>query len=389
MSAPACRLAPAGPADALLAPGALGPLALRNRLAVAPMTRVSATVEGLPTARMARYYEGFARGGFGLVISEGLYTDTAHAQGYLRQPGLAEDAQADAWTPITAAARARGTRMVAQLMHAGALLQGNRFRDHAVAPSAVRPTGRQLAAYGGRGRYDLPRAMTEGEIEATIDGFARSAWRAVVLAGFDAVELHAANGYLLDQFISAGTNQRGDHWGGDARTRLRLPLEVLRRVQVALRGRAPVGIRISQGKVNDFQAKWPGGERDAATVFTALAAAAVDFIHVTDFEAWQPAFAGGSATLADLARRYAPGVPLIVNGGLHDVGRAVAAVEAGADIVALGRGALANPDAPRRLARGLPLRTFDPGLLGPLAVVKDDELDLRERLAAGSVSSCP
>ncbi len=369
-------------ADALLAAHALGRLTLRNRLAVAPMTRVTATADGIPTGTMARYYEGFAKGGFGLVISEGLYTDTAFAQGYLNQPGLAEDAQARAWAPITAAVRANGARMAAQLMHAGALRQGNRFRDHAVAPSALKPKGKQMAFYHGQGEYALPREITGEEIEDAIAGFAHSARRAVEIAGFDAVEIHGANGYLLDQFLTAGTNARTDHWGGGMSERVRLLVTVVQRVKEAVAGKAPVGIRISQGKVNDFHAKWSGGERDAEVVFSALADAGIDFLHVTEFQAWQPAFEGRGATLAELARRHAPAVPLIVNGGLHDIERARDVLDQGADLVAMGRGALANPDMPRLLERGMPLREFDSTILGPIADIKPSELALRARAAS-------
>jgi 2,4-dienoyl-CoA reductase-like NADH-dependent reductase (Old Yellow Enzyme family) len=382
MSTTVLTLQDAPTASALLAPHALGQLKLRNRLAVAPMTRVTATPDGLPTETMSRYYEGFAKGGFGLLISEGLYTDTAFAQGYLNQPGLAEDMQARAWAPITAAAQAHGAKIVAQLMHAGALRQGNRFRDHAIAPSAIQPKGQQMAFYYGQGGYDLPRQITEEEIEDVIAAFAQSARRAVEIAGFDAVEIHGANGYLLDQFLTAGTNQRADLWGGGMRERARLLVEVIQRVKAAVAGRAPVGIRISQGKVNDFHAKWDGGERDAEVIFAMLADAGVDFMHITEFQAWQPAFEDNTASLADLAKRHAPAVPLIINGSLHEIDRANAALHAGADIVAMGRGALANPDMPWLLQQGLPLREFDSAILSPIADIKQSELALRTQAGA-------
>lgn len=362
---------------ALLAPHALGQLTLRNRLAVAPMTRVTATPDGLPTGKMASYYDGFAKGGFGLLISEGLYTDAAFSQGYLNQPGLAEDGQARAWAPITAAVQANGARIVAQLMHAGALSQGNRFREYAVAPSAIQPKGEKMAFYYGQGAYEPPRQITEEEIEDAIAGFASSARRAVTIAGFDAIEIHGANGYLLDQFLTAGTNQRTDRWGGGMSERMRLLVAVVQRVKQAVAGRAPVGIRISQGKVNDFHAKWSGGERDAEVVFAALADASVDYLHITEFQAWQPAFEGNSATLAELAKRYASAVPLIVNGSLHELDRVSAMLDRGADLVAMGRGALANPDMPRLLQRGMSLREFDNTILGPIADIKQSELTLR------------
>src|SRR5690606_26798647 len=136
-------------------PMKLGRLALRNRFAVAPMTRVSATAEGVPTQRMADYYASFADGGFGLVITEGLYTDKAFSQGYLFQPGLTDPTQEDGWRPIVQRVRSQGALMIAQLMHAGALSQGNPYRGDTRGPSAVRPQGRQMAFYRGFGDYPL------------------------------------------------------------------------------------------------------------------------------------------------------------------------------------------------------------------------------------------
>ena len=347
---------------------------LRNRLAVAPMTRVSATEHGVPTPAMHDYYLRFARGGFGLVITEGLYTDDAFSQGYPNQPGLASDDQARAWAPTTAALRAHGAVSFAQLMHAGALSQGNRFRSHSVAPSAIQPKGQQMTFYYGKGEYAVPRQITPAQIADVIQGFVDSAVRAVELGGFDGVEIHGANGYLLDQFLTAHTNGRDDRWGGPVERRVGLAVAVLEAVKAAVGARVPVGIRISQGKVNDFTSKWPGGEQDAQAIFGALARAGADFIHVTEFEAWQPAFAGGGDSLVALARRHAPGVPLIANGGLHDPARAAAVLEAGADVVALGRGAMANPDFPRLLAQDASPRAFDSSILGPIADIKAREL---------------
>ena len=348
-------------------------LQLRNRLAVAPMTRVSATEHGVPTQTMHDYYLRFAKGGFGLVVTEGIYTDKAFSQGYPFQPGLADDEQAQAWAGITRALHAHGAKMHAQLMHAGALSQGNRFRKHNLAPSAVRPKGKQMSFYYGEGDYPLPVAITEPEIAEVVQGFADSALRAV-RAGFDGIEIHGANGYLLDQFLTAETNQRTDRWGGDARGRVSLLVEVVKAVKAAVGDAVPVGIRISQGKVNDFTSKWPGREADAEVIFGALADAGVAFIHVTEFEAWKPAFEGGESSLVALARRFAPAVSIIANGGLHDVERSAQALALGADVVALGRGALANPDLPKVFEARREPRAFDSSILGPIANVKDVEL---------------
>ena len=346
---------------------------LRNRLAVAPMTRVSATAAGDATAAMADYYERFAKGGFGLVISEGLYTDQAHSQGYLNQPGMASDQQAHAWQAVIQRIKAHQGMVFAQLMHAGALSQGNRFKPGTAAPSAVRPKGEQMRFYYGEGRYAEPRTMSDEDIADVISTFASAAQRAMQVAGFDGIEIHGANGYLLDQFLTDYSNQRADRWGGSSERRLQLTLEVIKAVRASV-GDVPLGVRISQGKVNDFQHKWAGGEQDAAVIFGSLQAAGVDFIHVTEHQAWQPAFAGNPASLVKLARRYAPGSLLIANGGLEDPLRADTALDEGADIIALGKAALANPDYPQRLAGGQPMAAFNPAILGPIANIKDVEV---------------
>lgn len=360
--------------DSFFTPIDINGVALRNRFAVAPMTRVSATEDGNATAEMARYYERFARGGFGLLITEGLYTDRAFAQGYRHQPGLTDAAQAHAWRPVVEAAHRHGARIVAQLMHAGAISQGNRFRDGTVGPSAVQPRGQQMAFYYGQGPYPTPRAMTEEAIADAVQGFADAAGRAVGEAGFDGIEIHGANGYLIDQFLTDDSNQRTDRWGGDASRRVAFLLAVFGAVRAKVGERVPVGVRISQGKVNDFAHKWAGGERDAEAIFGSLADAGVDAIHVTEHEAWKPAFEGGSDSLVGLARRFAPKVRLIANGGLHDPARARETFEAGADLVALGKGALANPDFPDRIGAGREVAAFDPALLGPIANIKPSEL---------------
>ena len=192
-------------------------LNFRNRLAVAPMTRVTATAAGVPTAAMRDYYTRFAQGGFGLVITEGIYTDKAYSQGYRNQPGIADDEQARGWADIAAAVHAGGALAFAQLMHAGALSQANPFRPHTAGPSAVQPAGEQMGFYHGAGRYPTPQEMSEQEIAEAIDGFVQSALRAVRVAGFDGIEIHGANGYLLDQFLTAHTNLRTDGWGGAMR----------------------------------------------------------------------------------------------------------------------------------------------------------------------------
>jgi 2,4-dienoyl-CoA reductase-like NADH-dependent reductase (Old Yellow Enzyme family) len=346
-------------------PCAIGRMTLKNRLAVAPMTRVSATGDGRATERMARYYAAFAEGGFGLVISEGIYTDKAWSQGYLFQPGLADTPQRDAWAAVAERVRMAGARMVAQLMHAGALSQGNAYRGDTRGPSAVRPAGRQMPFYRGAGEYRLPSAMTEREIAEAVEGFAQAALRARE-AGFDGVEIHGANGYLLDQFLTQGINLRDDRYGGNVAGRLRLVGEVAHAVRAATGDAFTVGLRISQGKVNDFTHKWRGAEDEAREIFEAIGCLPVDYVHTTDFEAWKGAF-GAGPSLAALARRHS-GLPVIANGSLHDPGQAARMIAGGdADLVSLGRGALTHPDWPKRARDGAALAEFDRRILAPLA----------------------
>lgn len=342
----------------------VGSVSLDNRLSVAPMTRVSATHEGMATDDMRAYYESFARGGFGLVITEGTYPDEAYSQGYWNQPGLANEEQAESWKKVTEAVHGQGAAVFAQLMHAGALSQGNRFREGAVGPSAVPPKGKKMEMYGGSGDFVLPEALSHEGIREVIDGFAAAALRARE-AGFDGVEIHGANGYVLDQFLTDYTNQRDDEYGGPAENRVRLAVEAAGAVREVVGSDFTVGVRISQGKVNDPGHAWAGGEEEAATIFGALSRAGLDYIHVTEPEAASPAF-GEGPTLAALAGRYGGGLPIIANGALESPRTAEDMVGKEADVVSLGKGALANMDWPNRVREERPLDGFDPEVLESL-----------------------
>ena len=154
-----------------------------------------------------------------------------------------------------------------------------------------------------KGAYALPVAITEAQIADAINGFAESAERAIKVAGFDAIEIHGANGYLLDQFLTDYANTRADSWGGTTENRVRLIIETLKAVRAKVGLKVPVGVRVSQGKVNDYHHKWAGAERDAEIIFGSLADAGADFIHVTEFEAWKASICRGSPSLMRLAKR--------------------------------------------------------------------------------------
>lgn len=347
----------------------LGRHELRNRLAVAPMTRVSATADGAATQEMADYYAAFARGGFALILTEGTYPDTAHSQGYLNQPGLATEAHVTAWRTVTEAVHAHGVPIVAQLMHAGALSQGSYYGDHTVAPSPVRPRGQMLAEYGGSGAWPVPRELSVAGIDDVVQGFVDAAARARH-AGFDGVEVHAANGYLLDQFLTDYTNTRDDEYGGGVENRIRLTARVLREIR-RTEPELLLGVRLSQTKVNDFTYRWPGGAADAETIFATLAGTGVDYLHIAsegrDFI--DTARLSGDRTITALAREVS-GVPVMANGGMHDLDQAASVLAGGhADLLSVGRGALANPDLPQRIQDGEDLTTFDHRMLSPMATI--------------------
>lgn len=345
---------------------------LSNRLVLAPMTRTSASENGLATERMAQYYSRFARGGFGLLVSEGIYPDEAFSQGYPGQPGLANAAQASAWRKVTEAVHASGAKIFAQLMHAGAISQGNIYKDNAIGPSAVQPKGTKLDIYGGEGAFSIPQAATKEDIQQIIQAFADAAVRARE-AGFDGVEIHGANGYILDQFLTDYMNQRTDEYGGSTENRVRLLVEVSQAIRKAVGDEFVVGIRISQGKVNDYDHKWANGERDAEVIFSSLGKAGLDYIHTTEYDAHMPAF-GEGLSLAELAKKYGK-LPVIANGNLdHPEAAERMITSQQADLIALGKGALANRDWPKRVAANEPLSDFDFSILQPTAVVKDSEL---------------
>lgn len=353
----------------LLQPVSIGPLTLRNRVAVAPMTRTSALPDGRIGPLMTDYYAAFARGGYGLVITEGTYTDLSFSQGYRNQPGIATQAQAESWRPVVAAVKDAGAQIILQLMHAGALSQHNPYVVNTVGPSAIQPKGEQMSVYDGTGPYRSPQALSEREIGDVIATFVQSARRAEA-AGFDGVEVHGANGYLLDQFLTSYTNRRADRYGGNTAGRIRLTAEVCSAIRKATGPAFTLGVRISQSKVNDFVHKWENGERDAEVVFTTLGHSGVDYVHTSEFEAWAPAF-GTGPSLAALAKRHA-GLPVIANGSLHNADQAARMMaQRDADLIALGRGALANSDWPHRLRDRVPFREFVPAIIQPLATLEN------------------
>lgn len=367
----------------------LGALVLRNRVLLAPMTRVSAEADGTVSAQVAEYYRIFAAGGFGAIITEGSYIDTAHSQTYLHQPGMARDEHVASWRVVTDAVHSEGAAVIAQLQHSGPQSQGNPHAAGLRSPSDIPAKGMQLAMYRGSGPYARPTAMTLDEIAQVRGSFVDAALRARA-AGFDGVEIHGANGYLLDAFLTDYLNRRQDRYGGTPENRVRLLVEVARDVREAVGDGFVVGIRISQGKVSDPDHKWGGGVDEAGAIFGALADSGVDYIHTTEWTANAPAFPDEDpASLAALATRFAPGLTVIANGHIDTGAAASVLVGSGqADLVAIGKAALSNRDWPLRVRDDREIaEPFSPRDFGDLAVVRDWELDATTLLTAADVAS--
>lgn len=328
-----------------------------NRYVLAPMSRASTGADGVPTENMAEYYAGFARGGYGLIITEGAFTDEKWAQCYSGQPGLVNDVQEMGWQRVVQAIKAEGGKVILQLIHAGAVSQ---HVMEPVAPSPVRPAGSMLQGYGHRqGGYDVPDELSLAQIEIIKRGFCQAALRAEA-AGFDGVEIHCANGYLLDQFLTAETNLRQDQYGGTLENRIRLTQEIIQEAQGATKSDFIVGVRLSQAKANIQDYFWPNGLADAKVIFEAVADAGADFIHLASEK---EGYAVHSYTEAgENLTAYARGLtdlPVIANGGLHVVADANELIASGkADFVSIGKTAMLNPDLPRRIAEGRELQEF-------------------------------
>ncbi|RBL89890.1 oxidoreductase [Chitinophaga flava] len=341
---------------------------LKNRLTIAPMSRVSATSEGLATSEMADYYTAFAKGGFSMIITEGSYTDEMASKSYPHQPGLVSPSHAAAWQPVTEQVKTHGALIIAQLMHAGALSQ---YSPETIAPSAIQPVGVKLAQYGGTGAYPFPKAMSPEDINTVKEGFVNAA-KFALQAGFDGVELHAANGYLLDQFLTPELNVREDHYGGNTSNRFRIIAEIIDAIRAVVPVHFLVGIRLSEGKVNDLKYRWKDGAAMAIEILEEAGKTAPDFIHIAvQTGEWErDSFYSNGTSYAALAKQIT-GKVIIANGGMHQLTRAARVIEEShADLLSIGKAALADPAWPLHTLNGTPSLAFHPDMLWPEATIK-------------------
>ncbi len=332
----------------LFTPLTVGPLELPNRVLMAPLTRSRAEEGHIPGPLMAEYYG--QRASAGLIIAEATMAMEGHSA-FIREPGIHSAAQVEGWTRTTEAVHARGGRIVLQIWHGGRAchpLLNNGLQP--VAPSAIAISGDQIHTPQGKVDYVVPRALADDELPAIVAGF-RLAARHAIAAGFDGVEVHGANGYLLDEFLRDGSNQRSGPYGGPIENRARLLLEVIEAVRAETE---LVGLRLSP--LNSYNAM-----RDSDPV--ALASWLADHLNGTGL-AYLHLMRGDflQQQLGDVltpVRERFQGV-LIANMG-YTAAEANAAIAAGAiDAVAFGTAFLANPDLPERLRSGAPLNTPDP-----------------------------
>ena len=342
---------PAPLAVDVFAPWALGPLQLKNRIVMAPLTRSRAREGNVPSAMAADYYS--QRAGAGLIITEATQA-TADGQGYIDTPGVFSEAQVSEWKKITDAVHAKGGLIFCQLWHVGRVSHPDfRNGEVPVAPSAIAPRGVQSYTANGFQDIPTPRALDIREIAAIVAGFHRAALNAQA-AGFDGIEVHGANGYLLDQFLEDSTNRRTDAYGGSVENRARLLFEVIEAV-TAVWGSERVGVRLSPGGTfNDMGDSQP--QQTFGYVVRRLAELNLAYLHLIE----QPQ---GESSTPDLsARFFRPMYPgtLIVAGG-YTLERANAVLKSGdANLVAFGKLFIANPDLVERFRQGAPLNTPNP-----------------------------
>ena len=336
----------------LFSPLTLGSLELPNRLIMAPLTRTRSGRNGIPTELMAEHYA--QRASMGLIVSEGTYT-SYEGQGFTWQPGLVTEEQIAGWKKVTDAVHAAGGRIVAQVMNAGRVtspaINGGR---RVVAPSALAIDG-LTHTYEGKQPYPVPHALTTAELPVIIAEFV-AASRAAMKAGFDGVELHSANGYLLHEFLSPDSNKRTDMYGGSPENRARFVTEVYRAVAEAI-GADRTGLRISPE--NNIQGVLETNPADVLATYTALVAGIAPL---------KPAFLSilhrdpSDILVQELRKTF--GGPVLLNSGFGILTTREEAIqfmedELG-DGVVVGRPVIANPDLVRRWEEDLPLNTPDP-----------------------------
>lgn len=348
--------------ERLFTPFPYGNRTLRNRVVMAPMTR-GFSPSSIPGDNVVQYYRRRAAGGAGLLITEGTYIDHPSANGYVDVPAFF-GAALEGWRKVVDAVHAEGALIVPQLWHVGSIR-----RPHmgpvpgvpGVGPEEIRENGQVVV-----------RRMSHTDIREVVASYARAA-RAARDTGFDGLEIHAAHGYLIDEFFWEAANRRTDEYGGPLANRTRLATEVVAAVRAAVGPNFPIQFRWSQWKMSDYGVRIARSPEELGELLAPLAAAGVDLFHVSTRRFWEPAFAGSAETLAACTRRMT-GKPVIAVGSVgmaaqhessklewrKDRGSAIANLDKLTaalandefDLIATGRGILADPEWPNKMRAG-------------------------------------
>ena len=363
----------------LFRPFEMGKLQLANRILMAPMTR-NLSPNNIPGDDVVEYYRRRAAGGVGLIISEGTCVDHIAANGYPDVPYFHGEERLAGWQKVIDAVHAEGGKMAPQLWHCGGM------RKKGVMPEGdvdgYTPSGMNVPGKVNR------HVMTQQDIKDVVDAFARGAANAKAL-GFDAVEIHGAHGYLLDQFLWEGTNQRDDEYGGSFENRLRFPVEIVEAVRAAVGPDFPIQFRYSQWKQQDFEARLVDNPQDLERLVTPLSEAGVDIFHCSTRRFWEPEFEDSSLNLAGWTKKIT-GKPTVTVGsvGLNadfvprpgeatfneaepaSLDELIKRMEAEEfDLVAVGRALIANPEWANKVKAGQAdeLRAYEKEMLFSLA----------------------
>ncbi len=340
--------------NTLFTPTTLGKLQLKNRIVMAPMTRSRAT-GNVPNELMEKYYQ--LRAGAGLIITEGT-SPSANGLGYARIPGMFSEEQVQGWRRVNDAVHEAGGRIFVQLMHTGRVSHPANMQagTRILAPSAIAAPGEMWTDSNGMQPHPAPVEMNEADIALTIAEYANSA-KLAIQAGFDGVELHGANGYMIDQFLNTATNQRTDKWGGSVENRIRFAVEVARATVAAI-GADRVGMRISP--YGAFNGTVSDAKMDVMylRLVDELNNLGLVYIHVVDHSSM-----GAPEVSPELKARIRANFKgkYILSGG-YDAARANADLDAQrGDLVAFGRPFIANPDLVQKLQNGTAPTAPDPG----------------------------
>jgi N-ethylmaleimide reductase len=336
----------------LFNPTRLGRLALKNAVAMAPLTRQRANVMGVPQPYVVDYYG--QRAGAGLIITEGTQPSFA-GQGYCRTPGIHTADQIKAWTEVATAVHAKGSRIFMQVMHAGRIAHAlnRQTEDTPVAPSAIQAAGEMWTDQKQMQPHPTPRALETRELPLIIEAFVQAS-RNAISAGIDGVEIHAANGYLLNQFLATNTNQRTDGYGTTLDGRIRFVAEVVKAVGDAI-GFDRTGLRISPGHMfNDLIDDDPIGTHVA--LLNAIPTEDMAYVHVMRADSFAPQLnnAGDAREALRTLRAHIKG-PMIAAGHYT---RETAEEDMASGLlqaVVFGRPFIANPDLVERMQNSLPL----------------------------------